>query len=245
MLPIAVCRENNEDLDLVILDHHEWGKGFIKKCKISPDAFIQLALQLAYYRDAGRFVQTYEASMTRLYLCGRTETVRSCTQEAVDFVRSLLDDAHSTSEKHRLVKLAAEKHQQLYRDAMNGKGIDRHLFALYVCCKGLGYKSPFLEKILMRPWTLSTSQQPQQQLSNVPDANLELFQDKVSPGGGFGPVSDDGYGVSYMLPSDHKIFFHITSKHSSSHTSSKRFAENIRQGLQTLRELFEGLDSSG
>ncbi len=79
--------QNNDDLDLVILDHDEWGKGFIKKCRISPDAFIQIALQLAYFRDAGCFVQTYEASMTRLYLWGRTETVRSCTQETVKIVQ--------------------------------------------------------------------------------------------------------------------------------------------------------------
>lgn len=79
--------QNNEDLDLVILDHAAWGKGFIKTCGISPDAFIQIALQLAYYRDANCFVQTYEASMTRLYLCGRTETVRSCTQETCNLVR--------------------------------------------------------------------------------------------------------------------------------------------------------------
>lgn len=91
----------------------------------------------------------------------------------------------------------------------------------------------------MKPWTLSTSQQPQQQIANVPDANLAIFKDKVSPGGGFGPVSDDGYGVSYMLPSDHKIFFHVTSKHSSEKTSSTRFAEHIRQGLKTLREVYE------
>lgn len=79
--------QNNDDLDLVILDHDEWGKGLIKKCRISPDAFIQIALQLAYFRDAGCFVQTYEASMTRLYLWGRTETVRSCTQETVKIVQ--------------------------------------------------------------------------------------------------------------------------------------------------------------
>ena len=54
---------------------------------MSPDAYIQMALQLAYYKDSGgKFALTYEASMTRLYLQGRTETVRSFTQEIKDFV---------------------------------------------------------------------------------------------------------------------------------------------------------------
>ena len=54
---------------------------------MSPDAYIQLALQLAYYKDAGgKFALTYEASMTRLYHLGRTETVRSLTNDAVKFV---------------------------------------------------------------------------------------------------------------------------------------------------------------
>ena len=35
--------------------------------KVSPDAFIQAALQLAYYRDIGTFHLTYESSMTRLF----------------------------------------------------------------------------------------------------------------------------------------------------------------------------------
>ena len=31
------------------------GKGFIKTCKVSPDAYLQIALQCAYYRDQGHF----------------------------------------------------------------------------------------------------------------------------------------------------------------------------------------------
>ena len=55
--------------------------------QVSPDGFIQAALQLAYYRDSnGRLPLTYESSMTRLYLHGRTETVRSMTQESVAFI---------------------------------------------------------------------------------------------------------------------------------------------------------------
>ncbi len=39
-----------QDIDLRILVHNQYGKGFMKTCGISPDAYIQMALQLAYYR---------------------------------------------------------------------------------------------------------------------------------------------------------------------------------------------------
>ena len=39
-----------EDLDMYVLQHDVFGKGDIKLCKISPDAFIQMALQLAYFK---------------------------------------------------------------------------------------------------------------------------------------------------------------------------------------------------
>lgn len=32
----------------------------------------------------------------------------------------------------------------------------------------------------------------------------------VSPGGGFGPVADDGYGVSYMVAREQETFFHVS-----------------------------------
>ncbi|KAG1650422.1 Carnitine O-palmitoyltransferase 1, liver isoform [Nymphon striatum] len=231
---------NNSDLDLVIVDHEWWGKGVIKKCQVSPDAFIQMAIQIAYYKDSGKSALTYEASMTRLYLCGRTETVRSCTMEASAFVKAMMDKDVSREEKIRLFVISTDRHQNLYRDAMNGKGIDRHIFALYVACKGLGYESDFLKNIISRPWTLSTSQQPQQQQTvRVPDANLEPYRDKFSPGGGFGPVSDAGYGISYMLPNNFNIFFHVSSKKSSPDTDSTRFVKYLFESLAELKNLFE------
>lgn len=47
----------------------------------------------------------------------------------------------------RLFRGASEKHQQLYRMAMTGAGIDRHLFCLYVVSKYLGLESPFLKEV--------------------------------------------------------------------------------------------------
>lgn len=45
-----VAEQQIADLDLYVLIHTVFGKGAIKKCKLSPDAFIQMALQMAYYK---------------------------------------------------------------------------------------------------------------------------------------------------------------------------------------------------
>lgn len=47
----------------------------------------------------------------------------------------------------RLFKIASDKHQHLYRLAMTGSGIDRHLFCLYVVSKYLAVESPFLKEV--------------------------------------------------------------------------------------------------
>ncbi|NWI90320.1 CPT1A palmitoyltransferase, partial [Pitta sordida] len=84
-----------DDVDFCSFYFGTFGKGLIKKTKTSPDAFVQLALQLAHYRDMGKFSLTYEASMTRLFREGRTETVRSCTVESCKFVQTMEDPTES------------------------------------------------------------------------------------------------------------------------------------------------------
>ncbi|XP_046390495.1 carnitine O-palmitoyltransferase 1, liver isoform isoform X2 [Ischnura elegans] len=225
------------DVDLRINMYTEYGKGFMKKCRVSPDAFIQMALQLAYYRDAGRFSLTYEASMTRLYKEGRTETVRPCTIESCEWVKAMQSgDAVSNEEKIRLLQKACQVHQRGYQDAMCGKGIDRHLFCLYVVSKYLEIDSPFLKEVLSEPWRLSTSQTPHGQTSRL---DLRKFPKCISAGGGFGPVADDGYGVSYIIAGEDIIFFHISSKRSSPQTDSSRFSKGIERALADIRSLFE------
>lgn len=46
-----------------------------------------------------------------------------------------------------LFRLAAEKHQHMYRLAMTGSGIDRHLFCLYIVSQYLDVDSPFLKQV--------------------------------------------------------------------------------------------------
>ncbi|KAL8222618.1 UNVERIFIED_CONTAM: Carnitine O-palmitoyltransferase 1, muscle isoform, partial [Gekko kuhli] len=232
----SVARALADDVDFHCFRFMDFGKGRIKKCRTSPDSFVQMALQLAHFRDKGHFCLTYEASMTRLFREGRTETVRSCTREATAFVCCMEDPDVSPSECLKLFREAAEKHQHLYRLAMTGAGIDRHLFCLYVVSRYLGLDSPFLAQVLSEPWRLSTSQTPQQQIRMF---DLETNPDHVSPGGGFGPVANDGYGVSYIIAGEHLITFHVSSKHSSPQTDSKRFGRNIRQALLDIAALFD------
>ena len=47
---LAVAQALADDVDCHVFSFREFGKGRIKKCRVSPDAFLQIALQLAYYR---------------------------------------------------------------------------------------------------------------------------------------------------------------------------------------------------
>ncbi|XP_062245980.1 carnitine O-palmitoyltransferase 1, liver isoform isoform X1 [Platichthys flesus] len=232
---LTVAQNLADDVDCHIIPFADFGKGLIKKCRTSPDAFIQIALQLAHYRDKGKFCLTYEASMTRLFREGRTETVRSCTMETCAFVQAMIKD-ETREERLNLLKLAAEKHQNMYRLAMTGQGIDRHIFCLYVVSKYLGEDSAFLKGVLSEPWRLSTSQTPLQQVELF---DLVKHPEYVSSGGGFGPVADDGYGVSYIIVGDNLINFHISSKRTSHETDSHRFGGNIKRAMLEILDLFQ------
>lgn len=51
------------------------------------------------FRDAGKFSLTYEASMTRLFREGRTETVRPCTIESSAWVKAMVSNQESVRER--------------------------------------------------------------------------------------------------------------------------------------------------
>ncbi|XP_063478463.1 carnitine O-palmitoyltransferase 1, muscle isoform isoform X2 [Symphalangus syndactylus] len=231
-----VAKALADDVELYCFQFLPFGKGLIKKCRTSPDAFVQIALQLAHFRDRGKFCLTYEASMTRMFREGRTETVRSCTSESTAFVQAMMEGSHTKADLRDLFQKAAKKHQNMYRLAMTGAGIDRHLFCLYLVSKYLGVSSPFLAEVLSEPWRLSTSQIPQSQIRMF---DPEQHPNHLGAGGGFGPVADDGYGVSYMIAGENTIFFHISSKFSSSETNAQRFGNHIRQALLDIADLFQ------
>lgn len=54
----------------------------------SSDAFVQLALQLAYFRIHQHPIPVYETALTRGFQHGRTETIRSFTTESYAFLKA-------------------------------------------------------------------------------------------------------------------------------------------------------------
>lgn len=64
MSSLKVAQTLANDVDFYAFPFTRFGKGVIKKCRTSPDAFIQIALQLANYRV--REGPTCEANSTHI-----------------------------------------------------------------------------------------------------------------------------------------------------------------------------------
>lgn len=113
-----------------VLDFEGFGKNFITSMGFSPDAFVQMAFQAAYYGLYGRLENTYEPAMTKMFLHGRTEAVRTVTQECLDFVTAFWGE-NAAEQKVDALRAATQKHTAATKDCSKGQGQDRHLYALY------------------------------------------------------------------------------------------------------------------
>lgn len=185
----AASKEHRQQVgshDLVVQAYQGYGKGLIKKFKCSPDAYVQMLIQLAYFKMYGKNRPTYESASTRKYKEGRTETIRSCSDDSTAFCKAHHDPSVPREEVVRLFRTALASHSKYTADAGDGHGVDRHLFGL----KKLLQQGESLPEIYQDPaygysssWYLSTSQ-----------LSSEYFN-----GYGWSQVIDDGFGIAYMI----------------------------------------------
>lgn len=119
-----------EQNEFQCLDFQAYGKNFITSMGFSPDAFVQMAFQAAYYGLYGRVECTYEPAMTKMYLHGRTEAVRTVSPESVNFVQTFWAD-NPAEQKVEALKRACQKHVNSTKECAKGQGCDRHLYALF------------------------------------------------------------------------------------------------------------------
>uniref|UniRef100_A0A7N5JKW6 Carnitine O-acetyltransferase n=1 Tax=Ailuropoda melanoleuca TaxID=9646 RepID=A0A7N5JKW6_AILME len=119
-----------QDLDIMVMLFHHFGKDFPKSEKLSPDAFIQMALQLAYYRIYKQACATYESASLRMFHLGRTDTIRSASMDSLAFVRAMDDPSVSEHQKVELLRKAVHAHRAYADQAIRGEAFDRHLLGL-------------------------------------------------------------------------------------------------------------------
>ncbi|KOS22589.1 putative mitochondrial carnitine O-acetyltransferase [Escovopsis weberi] len=119
-----------EQNEFQCLDFSTYGKNFITSMGFSPDAFVQMAFQAAYYGLYGRVECTYEPAMTKVFLHGRTEAIRTVSDASVDFVQTFWGD-NPAEQKIEALKQACRKHVSTTRECSKAQGCDRHLYALF------------------------------------------------------------------------------------------------------------------
>ena len=167
--------------DLRVQAYQGYGKGLIKKFKCSPDAYVQMIIQLAYHKFYGKNRPTYESAATRRFQQGRTETCRTVSEESVAWCNGMADPDVSIEESRKRLLAAVNSHVEYITAASDGKGVDRHLFGLKKLIKE-GEKVP---EIFKDPafshssnWFISSSQ-----------LSSEYFN-----GYGWSQVIDQGWG---------------------------------------------------
>ena len=219
-----------------VLQFGQFGGAFIKTVAgMSPDAFMQIAIQLAYFKMFGRIDATYEAASTRTYLHGRTEVVRTASSQILEFCKA----SGNTALTHRkagqkiptqlkLLRKAVDAHIDFMRKAKKASGVDRHLLGLRMVYEEnkdvMGFLLPSLFKgsayRKSSHWNLSTS--------HCGSSSLSMF--------GFGPVVADGFGVGYMIKNN-SASFTITSKYHHKATSCAIFSCILEESLMHLKSI--------
>lgn len=217
----AQFKESIDGHDLRVLNYQGYGKNLIKKFKSSPDSFVQMVIQLAYYKFYGVSRPTYESAATRRFQHGRTETCRSVSEESVKFCETMQSSSASVKDQIAAFRGAIASHGEYINAASAGFGVDRHLFGL----KQLLPKGAELPAIYKDPafsysskWYISSSQ-----------LSSEYFN-----GYGWGEVVPDGWGIAYMI-NNNSINFNIVSRH----LGCDKMQHYLREAADELREVLE------
>jgi carnitine O-acetyltransferase len=128
----ALTRFDNDVFrhDHKVLASFNYGKNQIKKFAVSPDAFVQLSIQLAFYKLFGECRATYESAQTKKYAWGRTETCRSVSEDSVKFVKAAADPSVDPKIKANLARKAISTHTDFMAAAVDARGVDRHFLGM-------------------------------------------------------------------------------------------------------------------
>ncbi|XP_031570096.1 peroxisomal carnitine O-octanoyltransferase-like isoform X2 [Actinia tenebrosa] len=218
--------------NLEVLSHHfdEFGKNVPKSLGIHPDTFCQMAIQLTHYRIHKKPAPTYETAQTRQFYHGRTDTVRSCTEEALNWCKAMVDPKKDINFKAQLLHKACLKHGQLMMEGINGQAIDRHLLGLSMIAKEEGIPTPQI--YLDKSWTKSGGS-GNYTLSTSCVGFTEIY-------GSCAPMVADGYGIFYSIE-EHRFNISFTRWRNSQVTDVHRFRDEFWKSLCDMRDILQAV----
>jgi carnitine O-acetyltransferase len=207
--------------DLAVLDSADHGKRAIVRRGVSPDGFVQMAFQLAYFTLTGETASTYESVDTKRFLHGRTEAMRSVSDESLAFVLSLRGRRRSSAAAD-LLRAAIERHVTTLARCKEGRGVDRHLLGL----RRLLETDEETPRIFTDAGytTLTRSVLSTSALPSSPGVALTCF----------GPVVDEGFGLSYTVHDDSTVCV-VTNFHGL----ASDFAVELERSLEEMDALLD------
>lgn len=186
-----------------VLNFTRFGKSRIKQFGVSPDAFVQLALQLAQYRVYGHCDSVYEAVMTRAFADGRIDVLFTVTPESKRFIQLMADPNACPPSRAEALRLAAQQHVARARECRAGEGIYTHFLALKH-----RYQAAGRELGLDRLPELFTDRGYQALMHSVVcTSTTSAYGVKLA---GYGPYVEDGYGIRYFKR-DGSLCFNLTA----------------------------------
>ena len=190
---------------------------------MSPDAYAQMGIQLAYYLAHKECSATYETGTARSFYHGRTETVRSCSIDSLEWTKAMVETGVSKEEKLQKLQKAINSHSDYMKRAVDGKGIDRVFLGLRSMRKP---DEPMPAMFTDPLWRESTRFRIS--TSNVPSRNFIA---------GFGPTEPDGYGICYATRPD-VLQFSICSLRDCSKTNTQQLRDSLLSAFDLMRALF-------
>ena len=116
-------RKWTDSLSVAHVIYEGFGKEECKKFGVSPDAIMQLAFQLAFYKQENRSVATYESCSTSAFKHGRTETIRPCTEHTKAVCSAMVDKKNSgisTTELKKMIVDCSKAHSELSKSCAMG-----------------------------------------------------------------------------------------------------------------------------
>jgi len=212
------------DLDMKVLDYQEFGKEAVKRLQLSPDSFIQMGIQLAFNQMHQVPAATYESASTRIFAEGRTDVIRSCSEESLHFSKIFQSPQESLAAKKEALINAMKGHNSYAKMAVQGQGVDRHLQGLKMAATEMGRPIPELYK----------------DSGYVRSSRMRLSTSQISSRHGslccYGPLELDGYGCSYSIGSN-QLRFSISAMKSNQETDADEFASRLAKSLTDIHDL--------